>query len=83
MRHFNPVDGYSISASQYQAYLERMRASYPEENAARIRRKKPEAGRDDYIDPEAGSESEAEDQESPEEQKEGGEPKEGFGSHYA
>jgi hypothetical protein len=85
MPHIHPFDGFSMAASEYQAYLERMRASAPDEHELRAKRKRETEAPGEYVDPEAESPNQ---DTSPEDER--GEPEEneesadeGFGSHYA
>jgi hypothetical protein len=86
MSHTHNIDGLSNTAAQYQAYLERLRATHLAEEDDKVRKKARDAKFLIHFDPEEdakqGTEQNETDarEESPEEEADTGT---GFGSHYA
>lgn len=86
MSHMHHIDGFSNTAAQYQAYLERMRATHLAEEDEKVRKKERDAKFQIRFDPEQDAKQGAEQhetderEESPEEE---ADPGTGFGSHYA
>jgi hypothetical protein len=86
MSHMHHIDGLSSTAAQYQAYLERLRASQSAEGNDRVRKRRKAGEHRDLLDEDETS-PEAEGEGSPggqsDEQETQSPPTSGFGNHYA